>query len=154
MDKGLLNLAGIDFNQRIIFREFENLLYALLIQSLEMQEQRKIGDRPSFLQTCMSYSPKLDKPTCQMYIQMYTSGGPTMKTITFTDFRKNASDFISKVEQGETLVVFRRGKPVAEIIPFSDESRRVPSWKKPGIRLQMHGCDLSSVIVQDREEDQ
>lgn len=77
-----------------------------------------------------------------------------MKTITFTDFRKKASDFITKVEQGETLVLLRRGKPVAEIIPFSDESRRVPSWKKPGIRLQMHGGDLSSAIVEDREEGQ
>lgn len=75
-----------------------------------------------------------------------------METVTFTDFRKKASDFITKVEQGKTLVVLRRGKPVAEIIPFSEETRRVPSWKNPGIKLQMHGCDLSSAILEERAE--
>ena len=74
-----------------------------------------------------------------------------MKTITFTDFRKRASGFITEVEHGETLVLLRRGKPVAEIVPFSDEPRRIPSWKQPGIRLQIRGSDLSSAILDERE---
>ena len=74
-----------------------------------------------------------------------------MKTITFTDFRKKASAFITEVEHGETLVLLRRGKPVAEVIPFSDDVRRTPSWKKPGIRLQIQGSDLSSAILEERE---
>jgi prevent-host-death family protein len=74
-----------------------------------------------------------------------------MRTITFTDFRKNASGFITEVEHGETLVLLRRGKPVAEVVPFSDETPRKPSWKKPGIRLQIKGSDLSSAILEERE---
>ena len=74
-----------------------------------------------------------------------------MKTITFTDFRRRASGFITEVEHGETLVLLRRGKPVAEVIPFSDESRRIPSWKQPGIRLRIRGSDLSSAILDERE---
>jgi prevent-host-death family protein len=74
-----------------------------------------------------------------------------MKTISFTDFRKKASDFITEVEHGETLIVLRRGKPVAEIIPFSDEVRRIPAWKQSGIRLQLQGSDLSSAILAERE---
>jgi len=74
-----------------------------------------------------------------------------MKTITFTDFRKKASGFITEVEHGETLVLLRRGRPIAEIIPFSDRSQRTPSWKQPGIRLQMQGSDLSSAILAERE---
>jgi prevent-host-death family protein len=74
-----------------------------------------------------------------------------MKTITFTDFRKKASGFITEVEHGERLVLLRRGKPVAEIIPFSDEPRRTPSWKQPGIRLRIRGSDLSSAILDERE---
>ena len=46
-----------------------------------------------------------------------------MKTITFTDFRKKASGFITEVEHGATLILLRRGKPVAEIIPYSDKPR-------------------------------
>ncbi len=74
-----------------------------------------------------------------------------MRTITFTDFRKKASSFITEVEHGETLILFRRGKPVAEVVPFSDEALKKPSWKKPGIRLQIKGSDLSSAILQERE---
>lgn len=76
-----------------------------------------------------------------------------MKTITFTDFRKKASGFITEVEYGETLVILRRGKPVAEIIPFSDSPQQAPSWKQPGIRLQIRGSDLSSAILDEREAD-
>jgi prevent-host-death family protein len=74
-----------------------------------------------------------------------------MKTITFTDFRKKASDFITEVEHGETLVLLRRGKPVAEIVPFSDRVQRLPAWKQPGIRLRTRGSDLSSAILEERE---
>ncbi|AOY58692.1 MULTISPECIES: type II toxin-antitoxin system Phd/YefM family antitoxin [Desulfococcus] len=74
-----------------------------------------------------------------------------MKTVTFTDFRKNASVFITEVEQGETLIILRHGKPVAEISPYPDEVPRKPSWKKPGIRLEMKGSDLSSAILEERE---
>ena len=74
-----------------------------------------------------------------------------MKTIAFTDFRKRASDFITEVEHGETLVLLRRGKPVAEVVPFSDKPRSTPSWKQPGIRLRIRGSDLSSAILEERE---
>jgi antitoxin (DNA-binding transcriptional repressor) of toxin-antitoxin stability system len=74
-----------------------------------------------------------------------------MKTIAFTDFRKRASGFITEVEQGETLVLLRRGKPVAEIIPFSGTHSDIPSWKKPLARLKMAGSDLSSAILDERE---
>jgi prevent-host-death family protein len=74
-----------------------------------------------------------------------------MKTITFTDFRKRASGFITEVEHGETLVLLRHGKPVAEITPFSDNGHYPPSWKQVGIRLRMRGSDLSSAILDERE---
>ena len=77
-----------------------------------------------------------------------------MKTITCTDFRKQSSNFITEVEHGETLVLLRRGKPVAEVVPFSGDIRRPPSWKKTGIRLQVKGSDLSSAILEEREGDQ
>lgn len=74
-----------------------------------------------------------------------------MKNIAFTDFRKKASDLITEVEHGETLVLLRRGKPVAEIVPFSDKARKTPAWKLSGTRLRMQGSDLSSAILEERE---
>jgi prevent-host-death family protein len=74
-----------------------------------------------------------------------------MKTVTLTDFRKNISSFIAEVEHGETIVLLRRGKPVAEVSPFSDRLDKTPAWKKPGIRLNLNGSDLSSAILDERE---
>jgi len=74
-----------------------------------------------------------------------------MKTIAFTDFRKNASRLITEVEHGETIVLLRRGKPIAEVVPFSNTARQTPSWKDPGICLEIQGSDLSSAILEERE---
>ena len=74
-----------------------------------------------------------------------------MKTIPVTDFRKNAANFINEVELGETLILIRRGKPVAEVIPFSGRPQKIPAWKQPSVRLQIDGSDLSSAILEDRE---
>jgi prevent-host-death family protein len=74
-----------------------------------------------------------------------------MKSIAFTDFRKKASDLITEVEHGETLILFRRGKPVAEIVPFSDKARKSPAWELSGTRLRIQGGDLSSAILEERE---
>jgi prevent-host-death family protein len=82
---------------------------------------------------------------------MYISWGISMKTIAFTDFRKRASDLITEVEHGETLILLRRGKPVAEVVPFSDRAQRMPAWKQSGIRLRIPGADLSSAILEERE---
>ena len=75
-----------------------------------------------------------------------------MKSISFTEFRKNASGFVTEVEQGETIVLLRRGKPVAEVVPYSEKPDHMPSWKKPGLHLQMDGKDLSSLILKERRE--
>jgi prevent-host-death family protein len=74
-----------------------------------------------------------------------------MKTIPVTDFRKNAANFINEVELGETLILIRRGKPVAEVIPFSGRPQKIPAWKQPNVRLQIDGSDLSSAILEDRK---
>ena len=74
-----------------------------------------------------------------------------MKTIAFTDFRKRVSDLITEVEHGETLVILRRGRPVAEVVPFSDRAQRLPAWKQSGVRLRIPGGDLSSAILEERE---
>ncbi len=73
-----------------------------------------------------------------------------MKTITFTEFRKNASTLLSDVERGEVVRVLRHGKPIAEITPiFRQEG--APSWKSPGLRISTKGAGLSSAILEERK---
>jgi len=74
-----------------------------------------------------------------------------MKIVTCTEFCRNASSYFDAVEQGETIRVLRHGKPIAEIIPASDEERTL-SWKQPGLRLSVKGAYLSREILKERKQ--
>jgi len=77
-----------------------------------------------------------------------------MREVTFTEFRKNASALFSSVEKGEVLHVIRHGKAIAEILPLDDMTKRIPSWKKPGLRLSVKGSAISRMILAERETHQ
>ena len=74
-----------------------------------------------------------------------------MKTVTFTEFRKNASNFFSAVENGEVVIVLRHGKPIAEISPPCSQTNEPPSWKKPGLKIKANGISLAKAILEERE---
>jgi prevent-host-death family protein len=74
-----------------------------------------------------------------------------MRTVTFTEFRKNASEMLDLVEGGETLCISRHGKTVARIVP-DDATEHVPTWKRPGLRLKIPGVSLSQAIIDERNE--
>ena len=76
-----------------------------------------------------------------------------MRSVTFTQFRKDASALFSAVEEGETIQVIRHGKPIAEILPYRDVTNRLPSWKKKRIRKSIKGEELSSMILRERESE-
>ncbi len=75
-----------------------------------------------------------------------------MKTVTFTEFRKNASGLFSAVEQGEVFVVIRHGRPIAEISPVATQNA-MPNWKKPALRLSTGGKGLSEAILAERSNE-
>ena len=74
-----------------------------------------------------------------------------MKTVTLTEFRSQASGMLTEVEQGETIVVLRHGRPIAEVSPIQGKTTSQPSWKRPALRLSSKGSGLSSSILGDRE---
>ena len=73
-----------------------------------------------------------------------------MNRVTLTDFRSNASGMLTRVERGETLIVLRHGRPIAEVSPFEEKGRSTPSWKRPALRLSTRGAALSSAIIEER----
>ena len=75
-----------------------------------------------------------------------------MKRVTFTEFRKRASGFLTEVENGETLLVLRHGKAIAEITPANHDEHSNPLWKSPRLKLSMKGSSLSEMILREREE--
>jgi len=75
-----------------------------------------------------------------------------MKTVSFTEFRKNASNLFSDVKNGEKFLIMRHGRAVAEINPALSESKK-PSWKKQGVGLSIKGAELFSAIIEERERE-
>ncbi|MCF7838910.1 MAG: type II toxin-antitoxin system prevent-host-death family antitoxin [Candidatus Marinimicrobia bacterium] len=73
-----------------------------------------------------------------------------MTTVTLTEFRNHASGMFTRVEHGETLVVLRHGRPIAEVFPAAPEGDPQPSWKQPALRLTAKGAALSSAILEER----
>jgi prevent-host-death family protein len=71
-----------------------------------------------------------------------------MKTISFTDFRNNASSLIDLVEKGEEVQIQRHGKVVARLVPPVE--REEPAWKKPGLKLVTKAPSLSKALLEDR----
>jgi prevent-host-death family protein len=76
-----------------------------------------------------------------------------MKTVTFTEFRNNASGLLSEVERGRSLLILRHGKPIAEVSPPSAHRSDSQSWKRPGLRLTAKGAGLSAAILQERRRE-
>jgi prevent-host-death family protein len=73
-----------------------------------------------------------------------------MTTVTLTEFRSHVSGMLTRVEHGETLVVLRHGRPIAEVFPAAREGDTPASWKKPALRLTAKGAALSSAILEER----
>jgi prevent-host-death family protein len=75
--------------------------------------------------------------------------GAAMQDATFTELRNHAKDYFDAVEGGDTVRVFRNGKPIAEIVPIHSG---VPSWKRQGTPLTVKGLSLSREILSDRDD--
>ncbi|MDP1611883.1 MAG: type II toxin-antitoxin system Phd/YefM family antitoxin [Sulfuritalea sp.] len=72
-----------------------------------------------------------------------------MQETTFTELRKHAKDYFDAVEGGDTVRVFRNGKPIAEIVPIRSG---IPSWKRQATPLTVKGIWLSRELLNDRNE--
>jgi prevent-host-death family protein len=71
-----------------------------------------------------------------------------MKTVSFTDFRNNASSYLDLVEKGEEVQIQRHGKVVARLTPPGP--RKEPAWRKPGLKLVTKAPSLSKAVLEDR----
>jgi prevent-host-death family protein len=72
-----------------------------------------------------------------------------MKTVTFSELRNNAKKYFDTVEQGETLEVFRHGKPVAILMPSGSWGRSRTREVSP---LRIPGVSLARAILKERED--
>ena len=71
-----------------------------------------------------------------------------MKTVSSSEFRKNASSYLDLVEKGEEVDILRHGKVVARLV--RPGPRGEPAWKKPGLKLVTKAPSLTKAILEDR----
>jgi len=50
-----------------------------------------------------------------------------MVQVSFDEMKRNLPVYFHRVEAGETLIIIKAGKPVAEIKPLTSNSRSLPS---------------------------
>jgi prevent-host-death family protein len=72
-----------------------------------------------------------------------------MQSTTFTEFRNNARRFFDKVESGESIEIYRHGRPVAILMPVNRRDKSRLSAAKP---LKIPGVSLSQAILAERDE--
>ena len=74
-----------------------------------------------------------------------------MRSITFTEFRQQASELITGAENGETILILRHGRPVAKLSPCGRTKSDKAAWQKPGLRLVTRGAGLARAILAERQ---
>ncbi len=73
-----------------------------------------------------------------------------MQEVTFTEFRNHAKRYFEKVGRGETVRIYRNGRPIGDLVPVSSST---PAWKNPPkTRITLKGIRLSEEIIADREK--
>lgn len=72
-----------------------------------------------------------------------------MRSVTFSELRNHAKKYFDAVENGETVEIYRHGKPVAILMPARGHSLERWRTAKP---LELTGSALSAAILADRSE--
>jgi antitoxin (DNA-binding transcriptional repressor) of toxin-antitoxin stability system len=104
------------------------------------------------------WSNRFSNTACFMYTKTYNERGElsvsiwgvkSMQETNVVELRKNIKHYFDAVESGEVVRVYRKGKPIAEILPLT---KREASWKREVPRLTVPGLSLSREILKDRAE--
>jgi prevent-host-death family protein len=72
-----------------------------------------------------------------------------MKEATVAELRKHTKAYLDAVEDGEVVRLYRRGKPIAEIVPLRSGE---PAWKREVPRISISGLSLAREILKDRAD--
>ena len=76
-----------------------------------------------------------------------------MREISSKEARGKLSSLLKSVEVGEEVVILRRGKQVARLVPPSGVGRRLPSLKDFRASILISGEPLSTTVLEGRKEE-
>ncbi len=67
--------------------------------------------------------------------------------------RGQLSFLLNKVEDGEEVVISRRGRRVARMVSLRESPKRLPSLNDFRAKVKISGKPLSGIVIQSREEE-
>jgi prevent-host-death family protein len=67
--------------------------------------------------------------------------------------RKKISSLLDRTENGEEIVIIRRGKRVARLVAVGDVGKRLPDLRRFRDSISMRGESLSVSVIEGREEE-
>ena len=73
-----------------------------------------------------------------------------MNYLKFTDFRNKSKEYFDKVERGSSFIIIRKGKPIAQILPFNQMEH---GWKRENKKIKLKSKKSTlDYILQERSE--
>jgi prevent-host-death family protein len=76
-----------------------------------------------------------------------------MRTVSIREARERLRALLDDVAAGEEIVLMRRGKAVARLVPARDATRRLPSLADFRDSIQLRGATLGEELAAAREEE-
>lgn len=73
--------------------------------------------------------------------------------ISAKEARERLSDLLKRAEKGEEIMLLRRGKKVARLVPVKKVQKTLPSLKKFRASIRIKGQPLSMAVLKNREEE-
>lgn len=67
--------------------------------------------------------------------------------------RSKISALLDKVQQGEEVIILRRGKRIARLVPITSSAKKLPDLTAFRSSMSVKGKSLSQTVVQEREEE-
>jgi prevent-host-death family protein len=67
--------------------------------------------------------------------------------------RVKLSDLLKRAEKGEEILLFRRGKKVARLVPVKKVEKTLPSLREFRASIRIKGQPLSTAVLKNREEE-
>lgn len=76
-----------------------------------------------------------------------------MRSVSVRDARAQLPTLLNRVAAGEEVVILRRGKEVARLVPPARKMRRLPDLTEFRAALRVTGEPLSETIIAGRREE-
>ena len=76
-----------------------------------------------------------------------------MSQVSVKEARENLKALLDRVEAGEEVVILRRGKEVARMVPPARTSDRLPSLRQFRKSITLKGNAMSRTVIENRKRE-